>query len=177
MVAAIFFDFRSVAGALPVGSLDELITGAADNELFVKSLARAALNFRAPMGLFRRIRSEDGQVDIKTGGVAPLVSLARVYGLEARSLAKTTRERFEAAMACGKLDRDKGRDTIETYRYLLQLRLDQQLRAMKENREADNNLRLKSLSSLEHRHLKDALQAIRELQSTAAHHFQVQALG
>lgn len=177
MVSAIFFDFRSVAGALSVESLDALVAGAADNDLFMASLARAALNFRAPMGLFRRIRAEDGLVDIKTGGVAPLVSLARVYGLEARSLAKTTRERFEAAIAAGNLEADKGHDTIETYRYLLQLRLDEQLRAMKENREADNLLRLKSLSSLEHRHLKDALQAIRELQSSAAHHFQVQALG
>jgi CBS domain-containing protein len=177
MVAAIFFDFRSVAGSLSMETVDQLVTGAADNQLFMASLARAALNFRAPMGLFRRIRAEDGQVDIKTGGVAPLVSLARVYGLEARSGARTTRDRFEAAIAAGILDPDRGHDTIETYRYLLQLRLDEQLRAMKENREADNLLHLKSLSSLEHRHLKDALQAIRELQSSAAQHFQVQALG
>lgn len=177
MVAAIFFDFRSVAGALAVDSLNALVTGAADNELFMTSLARAALNFRAPMGLFRRIRAEDGLVDIKTGGVAPLVSLARVYGLEARSLARTTRGRLEAAMAAGKLEADRGHDTIETYRYLLQLRLEEQLRALKENREPDNLLRLAALSSLEHRHLKDALQAIRELQASAAHHFQVQALG
>lgn len=177
MVSAIFFDFRSVAGALSVESLDALVAGAADNDLFMASLARAALNFRAPMGLFGRIRAEDGLVDIKTGGVAPLVSLARVYGLEARSQAKTTRGRLEAAMAAGKLEADRGHDAIETYRYLLQLRLDEQLRAMKEDRAADNLLRLASLSSLEHRHLKDALRAIRELQASAAHHFQVQALG
>jgi CBS domain-containing protein len=129
------------------------------------------------MGLFRRIRSNDGQVDIKTGGVAPLVSMARVYGLKARSQAKSTRERFEAAIAAGLLAPDKGRDAIATYRYLLQLRLGRQLATLQAGEPPDNQLQLKDLSSLEHRQLKDAFSAIRELQSTTAQHFQVQALG
>lgn len=177
MVSAIFFDFRSVAGALAVDDLNELVTGAADNQLFMATLAAAALHFRAPMGLFKRIRSEDGRVDIKTGGVAPLVSMARVYGLQSRSLAKSTRERFEAAVAAGQLDADKGRDAVETYRFLLQLRLGTQLAAMQAGEAPDNQLHLKLLTSREHRHLKDAFGAIRELQSSTAQHFQVQALG
>nr|MEE4268285.1 DUF294 nucleotidyltransferase-like domain-containing protein [Candidatus Krumholzibacteria bacterium] len=177
MVSAIFFDFRAVAGALAVDDLHDLITSAAANQLFMTSLAAAALNFRAPMGLFRRIRSNDGRVDIKTGGVAPLVSMARVYGLKARSQAKSTRERFEAAIAAGLLAPDKGRDAIATYRYLLQLRLGRQLATMQAGGPPDNQLQLKDLSSLEHRQLKDAFSAIRELQSTTAQHFQVQALG
>lgn len=176
MVSAIFFDFRSVAGSLAVDPLNDLVTGAADNQLFMAKLAGAALNFRAPMGLFRRIRTDSGLVDIKTGGVAPMVSMARVYGLDARSGAKTTRERFEAAIAAGKLSPDKGHNAIETYRYLLQLRLNSQLTAIKADGQPDNFIRLKSLSSMEHRHLKDAFHSIRELQGSAARHFQVQAV-
>ena len=55
--------------------------------------------------------------------------------------------------------------------------LEGELDRVRAGEEPTNSIRLARLSSLEHRHLKDALQAIRELQSSAAHHFQVQALG
>ena len=177
MVSAIFFDHRNVAGGLDTGSLDRIIAGAPESALFQARLAAAALNFRPPMGLFRRIRNQDGRVDLKTGGLAPLVSMARAYGLEARSGARTTRERFEAAIAAGLLEPNRGRDAIETYRFLLQLRLGRQLAALKAGHTPDNTVDLDRLTSLEHRHLKDAFQAIGELQGAAGRHFQVQGAG
>ncbi len=177
MVSAIFFDYRNVAGGLSTAGLDAIIAGAGGHRLFQARLAGAALNFRAPMGMFRRIRNQDGLVDLKTGGLAPLVSMGRVYGLEASSRARTTRERFEAAMAAGLLDESQGRDAVETYRFLLQLRLGQQLAALKAGDRPGNSIRLDELTSLEHRHLKDAFQAIGELQGVAGRHFQVQGVG
>ncbi len=177
MVSAIFFDFRVVGGALDVSALDDIVAGAHENQLFMAHLTRVAQSWRSPLDIFRRIRTEGGQVDIKTGGVAALVGTARAYGLAAGCRARPTRERFEAAMEAGVLSRDLGHTAVETYRFLLQLRLRDQLAEMHEGREPDNLIDLKQLSSLEQRHLKDAFGVIRQLQDAAGRHFRTQSLG
>jgi len=177
MVAAIFFDCRKVGGTLDLDPLKTLMAGAAPNQLFMTHLARAALNFRPPLGLFRRIKADDGRVDLKTGGLAPVVSIARVFGLAAGTRARPTRERLEAAMEAGLISQEVGRTAIETYRYLLQLRLQEQLVVLKEGGRPDNLIQLNRLTSLEKRHLKDAFQAIGELHAAATLHFKTNALG
>ncbi len=174
--AAIFFDFRSVCGELDCEPLHELVAAAADNQLFLARMARVARGFRPPLGLFRRIRAEDGRVDLKTGGLAPIVSMARVYGLQVRTRARPTRERLEAAIAGGALSLELGETLIETYRFLLQVRLGQQLAAVRAGAAPDNLIVLEKLSPVEQRHLKEAFQAIRELQDAATTRFQINAL-
>ena len=177
MVSSIFFDFRAVAGELDAAPLADQVVAAAASDLFMAHLARVSLRFKPPLGLFRRIRSEDGRVDVKKRGIASIVAAARVWALEAGSRARPTRERLEAAMARRVVSRDLGRTLIETYRFLLQLRLGAQLEALKSGRELDNDVRLKSLSPLEHRHLKDAFGAIREMQQAVAQRYKTSTLG
>ncbi len=76
-----------------------------------------------------------------------------------------------------RLSADVGQTVIETYRFLLQLRLREQLDTLKAGRQPDNRIRLQNLSSLEHRHLKDAFGVIRDLQESVAHRFQTKMLG
>ena len=174
--AAIFFDFRVVCGDLDLEPLHELTRTAPENQLFLARLARVARGFRPPLGLFRRIRAEEGRVDLKTGGLAPLVAMARVYGLEARTRQRPTRERLEAAVAAGALSRELGETLVETYRFLLQLRLAQQLAAVRAGEAPDNRIVLDRLSPVEKQHLKDAFRAIRELQDAATQRFHIDAL-
>ena len=174
--AAILFDFRSVCGDLDCEPLHELIAGAADNQLFLARMARVARGFRPPLGLFRRIRASDGRVDLKTGGLAPIVAMARVYGLQVRTRLRPTRERLEAAIAGGSLSQELGETLIETYRFLLRLRLQQQLAAVRAGERPDNLIVLEKLSPVEQRHLKDAFQAIRELQDAATTRFHIDSL-
>ena len=177
MVSSIFFDFRAVAGDLDTTPLADLVAGAADSQLFMAHLARVSLRFKPPLGLFQRIRAEDGKVDVKKRGIASIAAAARVYGLEAGTRARPTRERLEAAIEKGVVSRDLGRTLIETYRFLLRIRLGAQLTALKDKRELDNDIRLKSLSSMEHRHLKDAFGAIREMQQAVAQRYRTNTLG
>ncbi len=174
MVAAIFFDFRAIAGDLDVTPLVDQVAAAGDNQLFMLHMARASLNWRPPLGLFHRIQAEDGRVDVKTGGLAPLVSAARVYALQARSAARPTRERLEAAIAAGLLSRDLGTTSIETYRFLLQMRLRAQLAALHAGGVLDNRIDLGNLSPRDHRLLKDAFGVIRSLQEAVAQRFRTQ---
>ena len=177
MVSSIFFDFRAVAGSLSMEPIEALIDAAAENQLFLAHLARVSLRFKPPLGLFRRIQTEDGQVDLKKRGIASIVAAALVYALEAGTRSRPTRERLEAAVVEGKLSRDIGVNLVETYRYLLQLRLREQLDQIRAGQEPTNSIRLARLSSLEHRHLKDAFGAIREMQAAVVQRFQTNALG
>jgi CBS domain-containing protein len=177
MVSSIFFDFRAVAGTLSMERVERIIEDARDNQLFMAHLARVSLRFKPPLGLFRRIMTEDGQVDLKKRGIASLVAAARVYALEAGTRRRPTRERIEFAMEAGVLGEDVGRGLIETYRFLLQLRLKEQLDRVRAGEEPTNRIRLARLSSLEQRHLKDAFQAIREMQASLARRYRTDSVG
>jgi CBS domain-containing protein len=78
--AANFFDFRAVHGDLPLDPLEDLLRLAGREKLFLAHLAKAAVGQGAPLGLLRHIREEEGGVDLKKGGLLPIVSLARLYG-------------------------------------------------------------------------------------------------
>jgi CBS domain-containing protein len=177
MMVGIFFDFRAVGGDLPIDALEEVVATAAENQIFMAHLARQSLGFRTPLNLFRQIQADDGMVDLKTGGIAPIVAAGRVFGIAAGTRERPTRARFEAAIGAGLIGADLGTTVIETYRFLLQLRLREQLQALKEGRSPDNRIRLQGLTSRNHRHLKDAFAVIRELQEKVAHRFRVNLLG
>jgi CBS domain-containing protein len=175
--SAIFFDFRSIYGGLSLEPLEKIILGAGNQKIFLGHLANTALKFQPPLGFFRRIRDEDGLVDLKRGGIAPIVALARVYGLAAQTRDRSTLERLEAAAAAHTLSREGTETLAETYGFLLRLRLREQLTAIKAAHTPDNNIRLEALSPLENRHLKEAFLAIREMQAAMAQHFQTGLLG
>lgn len=160
--AAIFFDFRKVAGTLDLEPLEVIVDGAARADLFLAHLAASALSFAPPLGHFRRIMTKDGAIDLKLGGIAPVVALARVHGLASASRARSTLARLEAAVASGALIRHDADNLAEAFRFVLSLRLAAQLAEMDGGRPLDNELELASLAPLERQHLKDALVAIRD---------------
>jgi CBS domain-containing protein len=63
--AAIFFDFRSVAGNLSLQSLDEIVASAKAQKLFLSHMTCGAMDFYPPLGFFNRLRSENGRADLK----------------------------------------------------------------------------------------------------------------
>lgn len=176
--SAIFFDFRPVHGDLSLEPLEKIVSESGNENIFLAHLAAAALEFRPPLGFFRRIKQDEaGKVDLKPGGVAPVVSLARVYALEAGARTRSTFERLEAAAEAGTLSWEGAETLAETYRFLLQLRLREQLAAVNQGASPTNSIHLSALSPLEHRHLKDAFMAIREMQDATAQRFQTGLLG
>jgi CBS domain-containing protein len=175
--AAIFFDFRRVHGPLSLNSLEEIFLKASERGLFLAHLARAALGFQPPLGFFRRIRQEEGGVDLKQGGIAPIVSLARLYALEVGDPSRSTLARLEAAGQAGTLSQDGAELLAEAFRFILHLRLREQLRAYRGGETPTNRVRLDALSSRERHHLKEAFLAIREIQELTAMHFHTERLG
>jgi CBS domain-containing protein len=163
-----FFDFRRVHGSLDLDALEHQLRRAGREPLFMAQLARASLGLTPPLGTFRSIKAEDEGVDLKKGGLAPIVSLARLYALEAGSGARGTLDRLDDAVAAGTLSREGAQTLAEGFRLLLGLRLREQLRARREGEPLTNSVRLDHLSPIERQHLKDVFVAIREMQSATA---------
>jgi CBS domain-containing protein len=163
--AAIFFDFRAVAGDLSMAPLDDLVADARDEKLFLLHMARGALGFRPPLGYFNCLRSERGKVDLKRGGIAPIVALARVAALAAGSRERSTLERLEVAKASAAvLNPQDATMLAEIFPFLFQLRLTHQLRSIELGLAVDHSVPLAGLSTRERRHLKESFVAIRRIQ-------------
>ncbi len=164
--ACIFFDFRSVYGELSLEPLEKVLYGTGEQSIFLAHMSHTALEFRPPLNLFRRIRGEEGQVDLKRGGVAPIVHMARFYALGAGIRTRSTFDRLKAAAQAGTVSRDGADALAESYRFLLRFRLQKQLVEIKAGDIPDNKISLKSLSPREKRLLRDAFVVIREMQET-----------
>ena len=164
MQALNFLDFRVVAGRLTLEPLDAVVRGAAREPRFLAHLARASIGLAPPLGAFRTLRREEGGIDLKKGGIAPIVSLARLHAIEAGSLARPTLERLAAAAEVGTLSREGALTLGEAFRFIAGLRLREQLRALREGRALDDRVPVEALSPLERRHLKDVFVAVHEVQ-------------
>lgn len=169
--AAIFFDFRRVAGTLDLSPLEAALASAPERPVFLRFLARAALEFRPPPAVVLRLKGDASTVDLKAHAIAPVVLLARCYGLEAGGSTRSTLERIEAASAAGNLSPAIHAEVADAYRFLLAQRLRLQLRSLAEGHPAGDSVALAALSAVERSRLKDALRAVRAFQEAGAHHF------
>ena len=79
----IFFDAVCVHGDRRL--TDEIIGNAMETASqsrdFLHLMASSAADVNSPLGLFGRFRLEDGRVDIKLGGILPIISAARVEAI------------------------------------------------------------------------------------------------
>lgn len=166
MVAANFFDFRPVAGTLPLDPLDDIVAGASRNRIFLARMAKNAVGFRPPLGLFRRIKEQPAGVDLKKGGIIPIVSLARLHALNRGIRARGTVERLGLAAGHPETISPEGAEVLrEAFRFLLSIRLAHQLGEHRAGRAIDNSVRMEELSPLDRRHLKETFVEIAELQA------------
>ena len=175
--AANFFDFRRIGGELSLAPLMEIVQRAPQHRSFLAHLAKNALEFRPPLGLFHHIRRRDGGVDLKKGGIMPIVSLARLWALEAGLRQRGSVNRLRIAADAGSLSRPDAEDLVEAFRFLLRLRLDHQLAARRSGRQADNSIDVEELAPLERRHLKDTFLSIREMQTAVGQRYNINQLG
>jgi CBS domain-containing protein len=172
--ASIFFDFRRAHGTLDVSALEEARARTGDARVFLAAMAKGALSFRPPTGLLLRVRGDSSRLDLKAVAISPIVFLARVYGLEVGAVTSGTIGRLEAACEAGRIERDTLETLSESYRFLLRLRLREQLRALAAGRTPTNVVAMGDLSSLERSRLKDVFRAIEGWQARAAYHYRTQ---
>ncbi len=181
--ATIFFDYRQVYGELNVAdTLRPIVETARGNKLFLGRLALAAIQHPAPLNLFRQLvverRGEQRNVlDLKHRGTVLFVDLARLFALESGSAATSTVGRLREAASHSTIQPIEADELANAFELLSLIRLRHQHRQI-EGGEAPNNLvSLDSLSALERRELKEAIQAVARIQRGVSFTYQTDLMG
>ena len=125
----IFYDLVPVAGTAELGrSLHETaVEAAVRTPAFIGLLAESVAAMSPPIGLFGRLRAIEGRVDLKIGGLLPLVGIARTLSLRVGSGARSTPERIQDASVAGRVSTSDAETLVRIHRSLLSSILDQQL--------------------------------------------------
>lgn len=176
--AAIFFDCRAVAGTLSLEPLEELMTAARSQKPFLAHMLAGAMKFHPPLGFFNFLRRKNGGVDLKKGGIGPIVALARCAALAVGSRVLSTLERLDVAAASGAmLNAPSAGELAEIFPLFFFLRLRAQLAALKHHRPPSHSVALDELSLLERRHLKEAFVVVKNIQEQLGIDWQLSRLG
>ncbi len=101
----IFFDLMPVAGDAQLGHQlhADAVAAASRTPPFIALLAEWVGGLRPPLGMFGALRTKEGRVDLKRGGLMPIVSIARTLALRVGSTARATPDRLRDAAAAGRL--------------------------------------------------------------------------
>lgn len=174
MLASVMFDLRAIGGAFDLfdGLQEETLAAAAANSIFVAHMVANSLTHAPPLGLFRGIAmarsgAHKNTLDFKHAGVVPVVDLGRIYALTGKLTQANTRARIVAGMAAGAVSPSGGRDLLDAYDLIAELRLQHQATQIKRGDAPDNFLPPASLSDFERSHLRDAFVVVKTMQSAA----------
>lgn len=169
--ADIFYDFTPVhASSLAGGGLAEQLrsdaTAIAHRSLsMLRAMGEVAGSHKAPLGMFGRLRKDDqGRVDLKAGGLLPIVSGARAVALRQGVSALSTPERlFGAASHAGRSEEDAAL-LADIHGFLMRLILTQQVADINAGIPPSNKVSVASLNHRDHDQLKDALSRVELIQ-------------
>lgn len=180
MHANIFFDLRAVAGNAAL--VDRLKDGIRDtargNELFLALMAKNAMTWQPPLGLFRQFVVERGgehnhELDLKHRGIMPIVEIARIRSLAAGQVRIGTRNRLRAAAEAGELTQGDAGNLIDALDFIEQLRLADQSEQMRRGEAPDNHVDPADLSRLHRQNLKAAFSQVRTSQQALLNRFHI----
>jgi CBS domain-containing protein len=181
ILVSLITDSRPVWGTGPPGSgrpspvADALwaVPGTPGDSDLQRLLAQFALSFHPPTGFLRDFVVEHsgehrGQLDIKHGGLIPIVDLARWAGMGAGVTSASTMERLRAAEAAGTLGGAEATTLMEAFGYIFTLRLDHQVEQLRHGQAPDDFIDPKQLNPLARSYLREAFRAVASVQSGLA---------
>jgi CBS domain-containing protein len=162
----VFLDLRRIVGDLDISPATEVLLGGADSPRLLHGLAIAATSFPTALNPFGRL--PHGPVDLKRTGLAPVVLLARLYGLGARSSAVSTRERLDATAAAGLLSEDLVGRLVDGFEVLSRLRLAAQIVQVRAGLPLSDVVTVDDLAEADQQALREAFRAVRATQSVTS---------
>ena len=147
----IFFDALGVHGANEmVRKLRrEAIKQAQSARIFLQAVSMNVAKFRSPLGMFNRIRTEEGRVDLKIGGIMPIFSAARVLGVMAGSAVRATPLRLAAAKEQGIITESQFENLDAAHKIFIERILHQQLEDLRNGIKLSNSVEIAKLTDIE----------------------------
>ena len=165
MDLSITLDARPVAGNQGLfAPIDAQLLALGGDDRLLHSMAAAVLQFENPLTFFGQLRHGDRGLDLKRGGIFPIVHGLRCLALRHGIGERNSFARCEALVRAGHLDATLGRDLTQTLSALQRLRLDAQLATIDSGGMPDNLLQASSLRRLDRELLRDALRVVKAFQ-------------
>jgi CBS domain-containing protein len=175
ILVSILTDSRPLWGSGPGAdhSIADALWQARGHPDLLRLLARFALQFRPPTGFLRDFVMEHsgerrGQLDIKRGGLTPIVDLARWAGMAAGAPGGSTMDRLRAAEAAGTLESADARTLMEAFGFIFSLRLDHQVEQLRGGEVPGDFIDPKTLNPLPRSYLREAFRAVASVQTGLA---------
>jgi CBS domain-containing protein len=181
---AILYDASAVSG--DTGLLTDikafLFEMIGQEDAFCGHFAKATLAFPTPLGMFNRFVLDDTKgrrrtLDIKKGGLFPIVHGVRSLALEYRVTETNTISRIQALGGRGPFGEDFTADLIEAFDFMAMLRLRQQFVALDDGLAYDNAINVDQLHSFERNLLRDSLKIVKQFKADISNHFRLNMLG
>ncbi len=179
MYLSILLDADTAAGnpELTQRLLTQVKSAVASNRAFMGHFAKSALEFETPLGLFSQFKTnKQGLLDLKKGGLFPIVHGARVLMCEHKLNATTTHERLIALANTRTLSQSFASELVEAFDFMQQLRLHQQLTNLSLEQVIDNQIHVDSLSHLQKDLLKDSFKLVDQFKNLLNHHYKLNQL-
>jgi CBS domain-containing protein len=168
---AIMIDAQPVAGDPALfHPLREALSRLGRNQIWLHHFVRPAIEFHTPLTL-RNPFGRDPAVDIKRGGIFPVVHGLRVLSVEAGLSVTNSFERAIQLGDKGVLSNQLAADVQQALAVMLRLRLGQQLETAQEGVLPDNRIHLGKLRRLDRDLLRDALRVVKEFQDFLGSHY------
>jgi CBS domain-containing protein len=168
--ATVAFDFRHGGGGLEVvAPLVQILRTAPDHPDFVRRLARTATDFTPPLGfrgslVVERKGKESGKLDIKRGGILPIVNLARFHAVANGITISATLDRLVAAREVGALEPEVAVSLIEALAIVSRIRLQHHAAKLEAGEAPDNLIDPDQLPPITRRELREAFRAVTHAQ-------------
>ena len=164
---AISIDAYPVAGnkALFKTSRNWLLRELQQQQRFLSSFAEVTLVFETPLNFMGGIRDRAAGIDVKKGGIFPIVHGVRVLAMQYQVAETNTYRRIENLIKLGVLPQRLGSELMESFSILQRFRLAHHINQQEQKNSAEelnNYVSLTSLDRLEKDLLRQSLQVVKD---------------
>ncbi len=169
ILVSVLVDSRPVWGIRSGSQVSDTFRAAKARPELLHLLARFALSHRPPTGFMRGLVVEHdgkhrGRLDLKNGGLLPVVDLARWAGMAAGVTSASTLERLRAAGDAGTLPAAEVRTLEDAFELFTELRMEHQVEQLRAGSTPDDHLNPDELSALTRSYLKESFRAVASVQ-------------
>ncbi|MEI2715218.1 MAG: putative nucleotidyltransferase substrate binding domain-containing protein [Nocardioides sp.] len=170
LLGAMLADSRAVTGLVLGRSLDEAVHALPGSDDFARRTLANALTHRPPLGFVKDfVVDHDGEhrgkLNLKQGGLSPIVGLGRWVAVKTRSPIASTQDRLQQGLEAGLLTADECAQLQHAHREIFEMIFVNQIEAIREGVRPSTWIDPREIDTLRRRHLRSSFKAIHRVQS------------
>lgn len=177
MQLAIFMDAEPVCGDLSL--FDDVRKALLSSDWRAGNMlswfAKPAIQFETPLTFLGKIRENNGAIDIKKGGIFPIVHGVRALSLEYGIHETNSLQRIDELSARHIIDDDTAQGLKNALMFFIRIRLRQQLETFSENPGLSQDVVIKRLHSADRNMMRHALHRVKKFKQLLTSHYRLES--